>query len=77
MRRRLLAVLFGLGVVGGFGWELSRSCHHGAHRRAAFEDHVASVCVDAARRASPPAAAPAPVDAPLTARIHRCRAVSS
>jgi hypothetical protein len=49
MRRRILMVLFALGAIGGYA---SGFCHMGAcarDRRAAWEAHVARVCVDAAR----------------------------
>ena len=46
-----------------------RACRHGAHhgqsRRAAFEAHIARVCVDAAREAQPgvsPASAAKPAE---------------
>lgn len=50
MRRKALIVLLALGTVGGYaaGFASMRSCHN--HRRAAFEQHVAKVCVDAARQ---------------------------
>lgn len=49
MRRKALIVLLALGTVGGYasGFASMRACHN--HRRAAFEQHVAKVCVDAAR----------------------------
>ncbi len=49
MRRKALIVLLALGTIGGYasGFASMRSCHN--HRRAAFEHHVAKVCVDAAR----------------------------
>jgi hypothetical protein len=66
MKRKLLIALFTFGTVAGFGTGIaSLACgHHRAEaRRAAFERHVADVCVDAALRANggPRAAAgPAP-----------------
>ena len=54
MKRKLLIALFGFGTVAGFGSGIaSMACwHHRAHeRRAAFEQHVADVCVEAAYRA--------------------------
>ena len=56
MKRRLLIVLLTLGTIGGFGSGIASMRCHGNARRAAFERHVANVCVDAARRAK---AAPA------------------
>ncbi|MGE0789203.1 MAG: hypothetical protein AB7S26_26250 [Sandaracinaceae bacterium] len=56
MKRRLLIALFALGTVAGFGSGISSmACwHHRAEqRRAAFEQHVADVCVEAAQRARP------------------------
>jgi hypothetical protein len=51
MKRTILIVLLTLGTIGGFasGAASMRWRHH--HRRAAFEQHVARVCVDAARAA--------------------------
>ncbi|MCU0655438.1 MAG: hypothetical protein MUF64_09170 [Polyangiaceae bacterium] len=54
MKRRLKIVLLSLGVLGGYGWGLaSLGCHRerAQHRRAAFEQHVADLCVQAASRA--------------------------
>ena len=51
MKRRLLIVLLTLGTIGGFGSGIASMRCHGQARRAAFERHVAKVCVDAARRA--------------------------
>ena len=56
MRRRLKIVLLSLGVVAGYGAGFVHlvAWHrygHGYGRRAAFERHVADVCVDAALRA--------------------------
>lgn len=70
MKRKLLIALFAFGTVAGFGSGIaSTACwHHRAHaRRAAFERHVAEVCVDAARRAE------APVDRPPPRHRHRHR----
>jgi hypothetical protein len=61
MKRTILIVLLTLGTIGGFasGAASMRWRHH--HRRAAFEQHVARVCVDAARTAdAEKAAASAP-----------------
>lgn len=54
MKRKLLIALFAFGTVAGFGSGFaSLACHHErAHaRRAAFERHVADICVQAANRA--------------------------
>ncbi len=54
MKRKLLIALFAFGTVAGFGSGIaSMACwHHRAEaRRAAFEAHVADVCVEAAYRA--------------------------
>lgn len=65
MKRRLLIALLAFGTVFGFGSGFaSMACraHHGRDaRRAAFERHVADVCVDAALRAR---ADRGPVDRP-------------
>lgn len=49
MKRKILIALLTLGTIGGFASGISslRWRHH--NRRAAFEQHVARVCVDAAR----------------------------
>jgi len=47
-RHKILLVLFALGTVGGYASAFAHgSC--GMSRRAAWERHVAQVCVDAAR----------------------------
>ena len=54
MKRRLLIALLGFGTLFGFGSGISSMAHWHHHqnaRRAAFERHVADVCVDAAYRA--------------------------
>ena len=61
MRRKIWMGILTLGVVGGYGWGFaSLGCHrHRAEeRRAAFEQHVAQVCVDAALKAAGRAQAP-------------------
>lgn len=51
MRRKLAIVLLTLGAVGGYASGFaSMKCHHQA-RRQAFENHVAEVCVKAAKQA--------------------------
>lgn len=56
MRRKALIVLLALGTVGGYasGFASMKWCH--SQRRAAFEQHVAQVCVDAARKSDAAAA---------------------
>jgi hypothetical protein len=58
MRRSVLILLLGFGVLLGFGSGLRQLRWHHSARRAAFERHVADVCVDAARsgRVPPPPA---------------------
>ncbi|MBX3273930.1 MAG: hypothetical protein KF729_26940 [Sandaracinaceae bacterium] len=57
MKRKLLIAGLGLGTFLGFasGFASLGACwqHRAEHRRAAFEAHVADVCVEAARRAEP------------------------
>lgn len=57
MKRRFLIAMLGLGTFLGFasGFTSMGAHMHQQHeaRRAAFEAHVADVCVDAARRAEP------------------------
>lgn len=69
MRRKALIVLLALGTLGGYasGFASLRACHN--QRRESFEQHVARVCVDAARgsdaaakaQAQPQTNAPTPV----------------
>ena len=51
MRKRVLIVLLALGMVGGYasGFAHMRGCHR--ERQAAFERHVADVCLNAAKGA--------------------------
>jgi hypothetical protein len=49
MKRRILIAVLALGTVGGFGMGFASMRCNARHRRAAFEQHVAKVCVDAAR----------------------------
>jgi hypothetical protein len=51
MKRKALIAFFALGTLGGFSsgiFHMAHACHHRHDRRAAFERHVAQVCVDAA-----------------------------
>jgi hypothetical protein len=58
MRRRLAIVLLTLGTIGGYAAGFAGlSCHHQS-RRQAFEQHIAQVCVNAAKAAEVPAAPP-------------------
>lgn len=54
MRRRILMVLLAIGTVGGYaaGFARAHACHRA--QTAAFERHVAEVCVDAANHGSTP-----------------------
>jgi len=54
IRRRFAIALLALGTVAGYGSALCSWSHHRRARHEAFEQHVARVCVDAARRAPPP-----------------------
>ena len=60
MRRTILIILLSLGTIGGYAAGVAHlACwRHGG--RAAFERHVAQVCVQAARTASESKAPPAP-----------------
>ena len=78
MRRKLLIAVLALGTVGGYaaGFASMRSCHN--HRRDAFEQRVAKVCVDAARQSDAAAAAardaqrpqPHTFTAPVVVNVH-------
>jgi hypothetical protein len=57
MKRKILIALLTLGTLGGFaGGAASLACARHRHH-AAFEQHVAKLCADAARAESPPPAA--------------------
>lgn len=65
MKRKILIAVLGLGTVLGYGAGFASLRCRAAHRREAFERHVASVCVDAARGernavGEPPGREPAP-----------------
>jgi hypothetical protein len=61
MRRLLLVFLLGLGALVGFGSGIHELRWHRWAQRAAFERHVAEICVDAARSGQVPAhAGPGP-----------------
>ncbi len=50
MKRKLLIAVLALGTLGGYAAGFATTCHR-HDRRAAFERHVAAVCVEAARGA--------------------------
>jgi hypothetical protein len=54
MRRPFLIVLLALGAVVGFGSGIHQLRWHRFAQRAAFEHHVAEICVDAARTGQMP-----------------------
>jgi TPP-dependent trihydroxycyclohexane-1,2-dione (THcHDO) dehydratase len=54
--RRVLIALFALGTVGGYGSAIAGASCHARARRAAWEQHIAHVCIDAAKHADPEAA---------------------
>lgn len=57
MRRRILIAVLAFGTVGGFASGFaSMRCHGG--RQQTFEEHVADVCVAAAKRQAARAHAP-------------------
>ena len=50
MRRKLLIAVLALGTVGGYAAGFASLRHCRDARRQTFEQHVAQVCVDAARK---------------------------
>jgi hypothetical protein len=50
MRRKFRIGLLALGVVLGYGSGIASASHCGRARRASFEQHVAKICVDAAKQ---------------------------
>jgi hypothetical protein len=50
IQRKLLITLLAVGTVAGFGAGFASLKHRSCARRASFEQHVADVCVEAARR---------------------------
>jgi hypothetical protein len=52
IRKKFLVVLLTLGTVGGYALGFAGLGCRAHARRQAFEEHVARVCVDAARSAS-------------------------
>ena len=55
MKRRLAIVLLTLGPIGGYAAGFASLKCHSQGRRQAFEQHVAKICVDAAKGAEAPA----------------------
>ncbi len=49
MRRKLAIVLLTLGTIGGYSAGFASMRCHQQSRRQMFENHIAKVCVDAAR----------------------------
>jgi len=49
MRRRLLIAILAFGTVGGYAMGFASMHCHSRARRAHFEEHIAKVCVNAAR----------------------------
>jgi len=49
MNQRLLIALLALGTIGGYTAGFASMACRGQYRREAFEQHVAKVCVEAAR----------------------------
>ena len=58
MKRRIVMAVLALGAIGGYAMGFCSLHRHHHDRRAAFERHVASVCVDAARDLKENAAEP-------------------
>jgi hypothetical protein len=58
MRRPFLLLFLGFGALLGFGSGMRQLRWHHWAQRAAFERHVAEVCVDAARSGQVPPGAP-------------------
>lgn len=61
MRKKILIAVLALGTIGGYASGFAQMRHCGRARRAAFEAHVAKVCVDAAKDGKGPSA-PAAAD---------------
>lgn len=51
MRRKFAIVLLTLGTIGGFASGIASLRCHSWQRRQSFEQHVAKICVDAAKSA--------------------------
>ncbi|MEZ4296795.1 MAG: hypothetical protein R3B70_17645 [Polyangiaceae bacterium] len=76
MRRKALIALLALGTVGGYAAGFASMRHCRTQRRDAFEQHVAKVCVNAAREsdaaaraAAPPQAVQVPAVAPIIVNV--------
>jgi hypothetical protein len=50
VKRRIVMAILAAGAIGGYAMGFHGAFHRHHDRRAAFERHVAEVCVDAARR---------------------------
>lgn len=61
-RRKIAIALLALGTVAGYASGFASLRHCNSSRRARFEQHVAKVCVDAAKRAEKGNAAPTDED---------------
>jgi hypothetical protein len=48
-KKKIVVALLALGTIGGYAAGFASLRCRGQHRRAAFERHVAQLCVDAAR----------------------------
>jgi|JI10StandDraft_1071094.scaffolds.fasta_scaffold126004_2 hypothetical protein len=64
LKRGLLIALFSIGTVGGFASGIHTMKRHCHGRRERFENHVADVCVRAAKAAESDAASKAPPPPP-------------
>jgi hypothetical protein len=51
MRRKVIIVLLSLGTIGGYACGIASCAFHCHARHEKFEQHLAQVCVDAARNA--------------------------
>jgi len=58
VKRRIVMAILAAGAIGGYAMGIHGACHRHHDRRAAFERHVAEVCVDAARRSDQKGAGP-------------------
>lgn len=72
MKRKALIALLALGTAGGYAAGFASMSCRAKHRRAAFEDHVADVCLRAVQRAeSGEAQAEEPAERPQRRRAGR------
>jgi len=56
IRRKIAIGLLSIGTIGGFAMGFHSMRHHCESRRESFEDHVAEVCVRAAKNVDSKAA---------------------